>query len=107
MRTFMWRAAVLLVLQIVGARAGAAGETVQVKITDLAFSPAKITIKAGDTVEWVNGDFIDHTATAADGGWDILIGAGKSARLQFTSTGTSKCYCRLHPNMTGVVHVRP
>lgn len=107
MRTFMWQAAVLLMLQIVSARAGAAGEIVQVKINDLAFSPAEITIKAGDTVEWVNGDFIDHTATATAGGWDVLIGAGKSARLQFTTQGTSKYYCRFHPDMIGIVHVRP
>jgi plastocyanin len=102
----MWLAAALLMLQIVGARTGAAGEIVQVKINDLAYSPAEITIKPGDTVEWVNSDFIDHTATATSGSWDVLIGAGKSAKLQFNSPGTSKYYCRFHPDMTGIIHVR-
>ena len=106
MRTLVRQAALLLLLQIACARAGAAGEIVQVKINDLAFSPAEITIKPGDTVEWVNADFIDHTATAKGGPWDVLIGAGKTARLQFNKAGMSKYYCRFHPDMTGVVHVR-
>jgi plastocyanin len=106
MRTLVRHAALLLLLQIACARAGVSGEVVQVKINDLAFSPAEITIKPGDTIEWVNADFIDHTATETGGAWDILIGAGKSARLQFNTPGTSKYYCRFHPDMTGVIHVR-
>jgi plastocyanin len=106
MRTFVRQAAVLLLLQIACARAGAAGEIVQVKINDLAFSPTEITIKPGDTVEWVNADFVDHTATATGGSWDVLIGPGKSARRQFDKPGTSKYYCRFHPNMTGIIRVR-
>jgi plastocyanin len=105
MRTAILPAAILLALQIVGARVGVAGEVVQVKIADLAFSPAEITIKEGDTIEWVNGDFIDHTATANNGAWDVLIAAGQSARQQFDHAGTSKYFCRVHPDMTGKVHV--
>jgi plastocyanin len=105
MRTAFRHAAILLALQIVGARVGIAGEVVQVKIADLAFSPAEITIKEGDTIEWVNSDFIDHTATANNGDWDVLIAAGQSARQQFDRAGTSKYFCRAHPDMTGTVHV--
>jgi plastocyanin len=105
MRTAFRHAAILLALQIVGARVGIAGEVVQVKIADLAYSPAEITIKQGDTIEWVNSDFIDHTATANNGDWDVLIAAGQSARQQFDRAGTSKYFCRAHPDMTGTVHV--
>lgn len=105
MRTAFRYAAILLALQIVSARVGIAGEVVQVKIADLAFSPAEITIKEGDTIEWVNSDFIDHTATARNGDWDVLIAAGQSARQQFYRAGTSKYFCRAHPDMTGTVHV--
>lgn len=105
MRTAFRYAAILLALQIVSARVGIAGEVVQVKIADLAFSPAEITIKEGDTIEWVNSDFIDHTATASNGDWDVLIAAGQSARQQFDRAGTSKYFCRAHPDMTGTVHV--
>lgn len=105
MRTAIRHAAILLALQVVGARVGLAGEVVQVKIADLAFSPAEITIKEGDTIQWVNGDFIDHTATANNGTWDVTIAASQSARQQFNNAGTTKYFCRVHPDMTGTVHV--
>jgi plastocyanin len=97
--------ALVLLLQIASSRVGIAGEVVQVKISDLAFSPAQITVKAGDTVEWLNKDFIDHTATATAGDWDVMIVAGQSARQQMSKTGTIKYFCRVHPDMTGAIHV--
>ena len=105
MRTAMLCLAAVLLLQIAGAHVGVAGEVVQVKISDLAFSPADITVKAGTTIEWVNNDFVDHTATATSGDWDVMIVAGQSARQQMTKPGTIKYYCRVHPDMTGTVHV--
>jgi plastocyanin len=82
-----------------------AGELVRVKITNLAFSPASIEVHPGDTVEWVNEDFIDHTATEKAGDWDVTIPADKSAQLTVTHAGTFSYYCRIHPGMTGTVHV--
>ena len=43
--------------------AQAQAETIQVVIDKLTFSPAVITAKAGDTIEWVNKDALAHTAT--------------------------------------------
>lgn len=105
MRTAMLYSVAVLLLQIAGAQAGIAGEVVQVKISDLAYSPADITIKAGTTVEWVNNDFVDHTATATNGNWDVMIAAEKSARHTFKHTGTTKYFCRFHPDMTGTINV--
>jgi len=48
--------ALLLVL----AAGSASAETIQ------------ITAHAGDTIEWVNNDFVAHTATARDGAWDVM-----------------------------------
>ena len=56
-------------------------------------------------VEWVNNDFIDHTATATGGEWDVMIVAGQSARQANDQTGTIKYFCRVHPDMTGTIHV--
>jgi plastocyanin len=97
--------ALVLLLQIASAHVGIAGEVVQVKINDLAFSPAEITVKAGDTVEWVNNDFVDHTATATSGEWDVMIVAGQSARQEMTKPGTIKYFCRAHPDMTGTITI--
>ena len=54
-----------------------AGEVVEVKIDQLAYAPAKITAHVGDTVEWKNGDFVAHTATAAGGAFDVMISGGR------------------------------
>jgi plastocyanin len=106
MRAAMLCSVAVLLLQIAGAQVGIAGEVVQVKISDLAFSPVDITVKVGDTIEWVNNDFVDHTATATKGGnWDIMIVAGQSAQQQMTNTGTIKYFCRFHPDMTGTIYV--
>ena len=105
MRTAMYCAVILALLPVAAVRVATAGEIVRVPINDMAFSPGEITIKPGDTVEWVNNDFVDHTATAKDGGWDVLVGAGKSARLQFDHVGTTHYFCRFHPDMTGTVRV--
>ena len=105
MRTAIYCTAALLALQIASARVGITGEVVQVKISDLAFSPAEITIKEGDVIEWVNGDFIDHTATADNEAWGVAIAAGQSARQKFDHAGTSKYFCRFHPDMRGTVDV--
>ena len=104
MRTVM-RVAILMLLQIMSAASALAGEVVQVKISDLAFAPAEITVRVGDIVEWVNDDFIDHTATATGADWDVTILTGKSAQQQLTKAGMFDYFCRFHPNMTGKIRV--
>jgi plastocyanin len=96
----------VLIYILLAAPSGAA-EVVQVKISDLAFLPADVTAKVGDTIEWTNGDFVDHTATAKDGTWDLAIPAGKTAHLRLAMPGTIAYYCKIHPNMTGTIHVDP
>lgn len=34
----------------------------QIEIKGVAFAPAQVTVRAGDTVEWANGDIVAHTA---------------------------------------------
>ena len=82
-----------------------AGEAVKVSISDLAFNPADVTVHVGDTVEWGNADFIDHTATATSGDWDVEIFAGKNGHVQLTKAGTLGYFCRYHPTMKGTIHV--
>jgi len=96
---------VSLALYVASTAWALAGETVQVKINDLAFSPTEITARVGDTIQWANGDFVDHTATAKGGEWDVMIVAGKQAELKLTRAGTIDYYCRFHPGMTGKITV--
>jgi len=83
------------------AAATAAAETVQVTIQGLRFSPAEVSAHVGDTIEWINRDFIAHTATAR-GSWDVVIPPGGVGRLVIDRGDEMRDYiCRFHPNMKG------
>lgn len=101
----VWRPAALIVLAQSLTVSAPAGEVVQVRINDLAFVPAEMTVNVGDKVEWVNEDFIDHTATAKSGEWDVMVPAGKSGQVQLDHAATITYFCRVHPGMTGTIHV--
>jgi plastocyanin len=81
-------------------------ETIQVTIDNLAFSPVEIRAKVGDTIEWINKDFVAHTATVRDD-WDVMIAANKSAGLVMKKEATVEYFCRFHPNMRGRITVTP
>jgi plastocyanin len=76
--------AVLTILLVVSSFAfftpSASAETYQVKLgTDkgqLAFEPKKITVKAGDTIEWVNNKVPPHNVV-----FDAALNPAKSADL--------------------------
>ena len=93
--------ALLLVLAAGSARA----EVIQVKIDKLAFVPAQITAHVGDTIQWVNADFLAHTATARNGAFDVMIAANGKASTVVKAAGTVDYYCKFHPNMVGKVVV--
>jgi plastocyanin len=80
--------------------------TIQVVIDRAVFQPASVAAKVGDTVEWINRDFVDHTATTKKKAWDVAVPAGKTGRVVLKAAGTFDYYCRLHPNMTATVVVK-
>lgn len=85
----------------------AQAETIQVTIDKLVFVPAEVTVKAGDTIEWVNKDILAHTATAANGDWNVTIAPKQTSRLVVKKPGTIDYFCKYHPNMKGRVVVTP
>jgi len=99
-------AAFALALAALAAAPAAAG-VVRIAAKNIGFVPAKITAKVGDMVEWMNGDFVVHTATARNRDWDVTLPAGKSGRVMLKRAGKIAYYCRFHPNMTGEIDVRP
>jgi len=78
---------------------------VQITIDKVAFADAPTGIKVGDTIEWVNKDIFDHTATSRGGLWDVPVPAGKKVRVVMKKIGSLEYYCKLHPNMTGTIVV--
>jgi plastocyanin len=91
---------------LAAAAAPAFADTVTVTIDKLVFSPAEISVKAGDTVEWVNKDAFAHTATVK-GGWEVMIPPKKTASRVMTAKVTVDYFCRFHPNMKGRITVTP
>jgi plastocyanin len=88
----------------------AAGETKSaahsVKIDSLAYDPAAISIKSGETVEWKNTDIVPHTVTSLDGKIDSkVILPGASWQMSFSNPGTIQYSCQIHPNMKGSISI--
>jgi plastocyanin len=83
----------------------AAAETIRLNVDKLAFTPAEISARVGDTIEWVNTDFLAHTATARSKEWDVMILPNRTGRITLKRTGSIEYYCRFHPNMSGRISV--
>lgn len=76
-----------------------------VKIEKLAFVPAQVEARPGETIEWTNADPFDHTATVK-GGWEVIVKRGAKATHLVAATDTVDYYCRFHPNMKGRIIVK-
>jgi plastocyanin len=62
------------------------------------FSPVTLTVAAGTTVTWENGDGITHTVTSATGSadtYDMALASGTVSH-QFATAGTYNYYCKNH-----------
>ena len=78
-----------------------------VTIQNFAFSPATITVKAGDSVTWTNEDSIGHSATADDNSFDTgVLSKGQSKAITFSKAGTFTYHCSVHPDMKAKVIVQ-
>lgn len=89
---------------IVVASLPAQAATIEITIEKLTFNPPAVDAKIGDTIDWVNKDIMVHTATA-DGRFDVMIPAHKSASFTVTKSGAFDYYCRFHPNMRARLNV--
>jgi plastocyanin len=77
-----------------------------VTIEGFEFKPQTLHVKRGDTVEWVNKDILDHTATTRQPGFDSkAIKPGAAWRWTAQRAGQYPYICSFHPNMTGTVEV--
>jgi plastocyanin len=81
--------------------------TIQIVMENLVISPAEASVKAGDTIEWINKDVFAHTATARNGDFDVTIPPNKTVTSVLKKPGTVDYYCRFHPNMKAVLTIAP
>lgn len=100
--------AVAMILGLVGAGLQpAAAATLRIVVEDIAYHNVPAQAHVGDEIVWINKDFVDHTATARNGSFDILLPAGKTVRMTLKVAGKVAFYCRFHPQMTGTIVVLP
>ncbi len=88
------------------ASAPAGPAKIAITISGAAFAPDDVTVHVGDTITWTNKDVVDHTATARNGDWRVVVKAGKSGTVVVKKLGSVDYYCEYHPNMTGHVTVK-
>ncbi len=87
------------------APAATASKAVTVTIRGFKFKPSTVRISKGDKVVWANLDDVKHTATSRGRFSTGKIRPGKAISVKFTSRGTFRYHCTIHPEMTGKVVV--
>jgi plastocyanin len=80
-----------------------------ITISKGVYSPNPLTVKVGQSVNWLNSDSFAHTATDS-GVFDTGSIAPTSAAdvpVVFNTAGTYNFHCTLHANETGSIVVTP
>lgn len=103
--------------------AKAVHNVVEVRIMNVAFEPATLTVRTGTTVRWVNMDPVVHDVTSGtavtgrrarqvektkfpDGRFHSgVFGKEGSFEWTFTAKGTYRYFCNVHPIMQATVIV--
>jgi plastocyanin len=74
------------------------------------FQPRVLTVPVGSTVDFPNNDRIYHNVFSLSGPQPFDLGlyrAGESRPRVFTSPGTYRVFCNIHPQMTAIIVVAP
>ncbi len=90
------------------AKPATASVAVAIQIKMFAFTPKVLTIAPGTTVTWTNVDEEPHTVTAVGGAFhSSALDTNDKYSFTFSKPGDYAYYCRLHPQMTAKIIVRP
>jgi plastocyanin len=97
-----------------GYGSGGGGGGTKVSMENVQFSPKDLTVKAGDTVTWVNNDSVPHDVHKTSGpGDDFSSGdaggmqKGDTFEVTLDKPGKYEYVCELHqPGMTGTLTVK-
>jgi plastocyanin len=79
----------------------------EVRVDNFTFSPPILTVTAGATVTWINGDDIPHIIAAKDRSFrSKALDTDDRFSFTFTAPGEYDYFCSLHPHMTGKIVVK-
>ena len=77
-----------------------------VEISEFRFSPTELTVRIGDTVEFINRDVVPHTVTELEKNWDSgFLGAEQSWTLKINQQTAAEYFCAYHPSMRGSLKI--
>jgi len=87
--------------------ADADGPAGAVSIDNFTFTPQTLTVKAGTTVTWTNRDDIPHGIASDNNAFprSKALDTDDSFSFTFTTPGTFRYFCYVHPHMTGTIVV--
>ena len=105
-RTLALGAMAGLVAAFIAAASPVRAADIEVKIDNFTFNPQQITVKAGDTVIWINHDDIPHTVTSKTMAFrSKAMDTDDKFSFTFATPGSYVYFCALHPHMTGTIVV--
>ncbi|MFL6755133.1 MAG: cupredoxin family copper-binding protein [Sphingomicrobium sp.] len=88
-------------------KAAPAPAVAAVQIGNFTFQSPVVTVKAGTTVTWTNGDDIPHTIVSKNLVFrSKVLDTGDRFSFTFAKAGEFEYFCSLHPHMTGRVIVK-
>jgi len=80
---------------------------VVIHMADFMFSQDTVTIPAGATVQWVNDDEVQHSASADDGSWGSgELSKGQTWSHTFATPGVYTYHCDDHTYMKAEIDVK-
>ncbi|MBV9772746.1 MAG: cupredoxin domain-containing protein [Gemmatimonadetes bacterium] len=89
------------------------GNVTVVRASGTSWSPASVTIKAGDKVRWTSDGALPHNVESETGAWGLasLPAATSTFEQTFNTPGTYRFRCNFHSSnfttgMVGVVTVQ-
>jgi plastocyanin len=85
---------------------------VVITMKSISFEPKSAKLKVGDSVEWVNKSFTEHSATSEDSPASFDTGLVESQKtskkIVMGKAGTFKYHCSVHgKSMSGELVVNP
>ena len=97
---------VSLIATLAVAPAASAATTKGVSIKRSSFSPATVSITAGDTIRWKNDDTRNHQVVSSTGTFaSPILGPGRTYSFTFEVAGTYRYRDALVPTSTGTIRV--
>ena len=102
------RASILAAILAAGTAAPAFAAEHVVQMENIAYAPAELKAKVGDTIRFVNADGTNHWVFVATAGHGVSYGMQKpkaETKLTLGKEGRFEVECVNHPNMRLVVVV--